>query len=165
MCPKKGRTNMNEQAAKTVSSSLTNQVHVVLPKDCNASCRLFGGILMQWIDIVAGVVARRHSGMGVTTASVDTLQFLAPAHLGDLISMTGRLTYVGRTSMEVCVDSYVEGLDGKRSHINHAYFVLVAIDKDNTPQPVPRLVLETAEEQAEWDAAERRRETRRRTRG
>ena len=83
-----------------------------MPADLNGYNRLFGGRLMQWIDVVAGVVARRHSGCEVTTASVDQLEFQAPAFVNDTIAMEGRITHVGRTSMEVRVDTFVESLAG-----------------------------------------------------
>ena len=93
--------------SKPVSASRTEQVHIVMPADVNGSYTLFGGILMQWIDMVAGVVSRRHSGMETRTAAVDHLEFLAPAHINDTVTLQGRVTYVGNTSMEVCVDTYV----------------------------------------------------------
>lgn len=150
-----------EQKAKRVADSRTEQVHILMPADSNGTYRMFGGILMQWIDIVAAVVARRHSGSNVTTASVDNLQFLAPAHINDTVILVGRMTYAGRTSMEVCVDTFVEALDGQRRHVNKAYVVMVAVDGQNCPQAVPQLIPETKEEQAEWKAAEIRRENRR----
>ena len=90
---------------KPVSASRAEQVHIVMPVDVNAGFNLFGGMLMQWIDVVAGVVARRHSESEILTAAVDHLEFLAPAHLNDTITLLGRVTYVGNTSMEVCVDT------------------------------------------------------------
>ena len=100
--------------SKPVSASRTEQVHIVMPADVNGSYTLFGGILMQWIDVVAGVVSRRHSGMETRTAAVDHLEFLAPAHINDTVTLQGRVTYVGNTSMEVCVDTYVEHLECRR---------------------------------------------------
>ena len=83
---------------------------------------------MQWIDVVAGVVSRRHSGMETRTAAVDHLEFLAPAHINDTVTLQGRVTYVGNTSMEVCVDTYVEHLEcpHDRSRVNRAYLTMVA---------------------------------------
>lgn len=111
---------------------------------------------MEWIDIVAAVVARRHSGRNVTTAVVDTLTFQAPARANDTIIICGYVTYVSRTSMEVCTKTYVENLNGSRQLINTAYLVMVALDENENPTVVPRLILETEEEKAEWAAAEKR---------
>ena len=146
--------------AKTVSDSRTSHVEILMPGALNGYHRLFGGRLMEWIDVVAGVVARRHSGCEVTTASIDNLEFQAPAYVNDTIVLEGRITYVGRTSMEVRVDTFVEELGGARRQVNRAYLVMVALDKDHKPTQVPWLVLENEEDQAEWDAGVRRRELR-----
>ena len=114
--------------------------------------------------VVAAVVARRHSGRDVTTACVDTLEFAAPAHVNDTILIIGRMTYVGRTSMEVRVETYTENREGMRRRINRAYFVLVAIDDEENPVEVPRLALETDEDRLEWENGKKRRELRRKRR-
>ncbi|MGN1304863.1 MAG: acyl-CoA thioesterase [Oscillospiraceae bacterium] len=149
---------------KTVKDSYAEQVQILTQKDMNGYNRLFGGRLMEWIDIVASVVARRHSGKNVTTAVVDTLTFKAPAHLNDTVILCGRITYVGRTSMEVCVETYVEHLDSSRTLINTAYVIIIAIDENEKPVEVPRLRLETEEEKAEWALAEKRAEIRKQRR-
>lgn len=141
---------------KRISDSKTEQVHILMQKDINGYQRLFGGRLMEWIDIVAAVVARRHSGCEVTTVSVDSLQFKAPAYVNDTLAMSGKITHVGTSSMEVRVDTYVERLSGKREHINTAYVVLVAIDKEGKPVAVPQVLLETDEEREEWERGKKR---------
>jgi len=145
---------------KTVAQSHTQQVQIVMPSHINGYNRLFGGRLMEWIDVVAGVVARRHSGLEVTTACIDQLVFEAPAFVNDTVVLDGVMTYAGRTSMEVRVDTYAEALDGKRSRVNRAYLVMVALDENNRPAPVPPLIPETTEEKLEYRAAEQRREAR-----
>lgn len=146
-----------EYLRKRVADSRTEQVHIVMPEFLNGQNRLFGGALMEWIDVVAGVVARRHAGSEVTTAVVDQLSFLAPAHLGDTVISIGEITYVGKTSMEVRVETFVERLTGERELVNRAYFVMVAVDEHDRPTHVPGLILETVEERTEWRKAERRR--------
>ncbi len=141
---------------KTVRESYAEQVQVLTQANINGYNRLFGGQLMEWIDVVAAVVARRHSGRNVTTAVVDTLSFNAPAYPNDTVIVCGHLTHTGRTSMEVCVKSYVENLDGTRKLINTAYLVMVALDENEKPVPVPSLRIETDEERSEWEAAEKR---------
>ena len=136
--------------AKTVADSKTEVVHLVRPTHLNGANRLFGGILMQWIDEVAGIVAKRHSGCNVTTASVDNLTFLSGAYQNDMVVIKGKITWVGTSSMEVCVDTYVENLSGERAHINCAQFMMVALDKDDKPVKVPRLTLQTEEEHRAW---------------
>ncbi len=141
---------------KRVKDSYSEQVQVLTQANINGYNRLFGGQLMEWIDVVAAVVARRHSGHNVTTAVVDTLTFQAPAHANNTLIICGYITYVRRTSMEVCVKTYVENLSGSRRLINTAYLVMVALDENEDPTEVPRLLLETDEERAEWEAAEKR---------
>lgn len=145
---------------KRVSDSVVETVHIVRPNHLNGAGRLFGGILMQWIDEVAALVAKRHTHKNVITVSVDNLSFLKGAYQKDVIVIVGRVTYTGRTSMEVEVDSFVEALDGERMHINHAYFTMVALDENDMPSQVPGLLLETDEERAKWERAKRRREVR-----
>ncbi len=146
--------------SKTVADSRTETVYIVRPNHLNAANRLFGGILMQWIDEVAGIVAKRHSNSNVTTAAVDNLTFLHGAFQNDMIVIKGKLTWVGSTSMEVCVDTYVETLDGQRQRINNAHFIMVALDKDGKPAPVPKLILQTEDEHLAWAHGEERRRIR-----
>ena len=149
-----------ELISKKVEDSMTETIHMVMPNHLNGANRLFGGILMQWIDETAGIVAKRHAQCNVITASVDNLKFLKGAYQDDLVVVRGKITYVGRTSMEVRVDSYVESLDGIRRPINRAYFVMVALDENDRPQEVPRLIVETPTEIAEWETAKMRAEVR-----
>ena len=136
--------------AKTVDDSRVEAVHIVRPNHLNSANRLFGGILMQWIDEVAGIVAKRHSMSNVTTASVDNLTFLQGAYQNDLVVIKGKMTWVGNTSMEVCVDTYVETPAGQRTRINNAHFMMVALDKNDQPVKVPRLILQTEDEELAW---------------
>lgn len=71
--------------------------------------------------------------------------------------LVGCITHVGKTSMEVRVDTFVESLAGERRRINRAYLVMVALDDNEQPTPVPGLILETDEEKQEWEAAIKRR--------
>lgn len=141
---------------KYVSDSLTEQVHILMSPHINGSGRLFGGQLMEWIDVVAAVTARRHCGCNVTTAALDSLRFAQAAFLNELLVLQGRITHVGRTSMEVRVETFAEAMGGERRMINRAYFVMVALDENHEPTEVPRLIVKSGEEREEWDAAERR---------
>lgn len=141
---------------KKVIDSCTEQVYIIRYQFINGYGRLFGGQLMQWIDELAGIVCRRHCGMGVTTAAIDNLIFKAAAYQNDMIVLKAKLTYVGKTSMEVQVNTYIEDQHGKRKIINVAYVVMVAIDEDGKPQEVPGLFLETEEEKTDWEAGRKR---------
>ena len=146
--------------AKTVDDSRVETVHLIRPTHLNGADRLFGGILMQWIDEVAGIVAKRHSMANVTTASVDNLTFLHGAYQNDMVVIKGKLTWVGSTSMEVCVDTYVESLGGERHRINNAHFMMVALDENDKPVKVPKLILRTEDEHLAWSHGEERRRIR-----
>ena len=147
-------------SSKFVRDSRVEQVHMLMYGDMNGYGRLFGGRLMEWIDVVAGVVSRRHSGCDVTTAAIDRLDFIAPAYIGDTVVLEGVMTYTGRTSMEVRVDTYVEKLSGSRERINRAYLVMVALDPEGKPAPVPALIPESIEEKAEFEAGKKRKKAR-----
>ena len=117
--------------AKTVDESRVETVRIVRPNHLNEANRLFGGILMQWIDEVAGIVAKRHSMSNVTTASVDNLTFLHGAYQNEMVVIKGKLTWVGSSSMEVCVDTYVENHLGERRRINSSGYMAEAKGKDS----------------------------------
>ena len=141
---------------KKVNESRTEQMYIVRSLHINGYGRLFGGQLMQWIDELAGIVCRRHSGLSVTTAAIDNLNFKDAAYQNDMIVLVGKLTYVGKTSMEVRVDTFIEDNQGVRKCINRAYVVMVAIDQDGNPIEVPGLMIETENEKLEWQGGERR---------
>ncbi len=153
-------------ANKNVEDSVTELTKVIKYSDINSENRLFGGMLMSWIDEVAGTVALRHSGNPVATAAIDNMQFKQGAVLNDIVVIIGKITHVGKTSMEVRVDTYVEDKQtGMRHVLNRAYLTEVCIDEDNTPVIVPYgLNVRTENEKAEWQGAERRRELRRQRR-
>ena len=147
--------------SRKVSDSIVETVHMIRPNHLNSAGRLFGGMLMQWMDEIAGIVAKRHTRMNVITASIDNLRFLKGAYQRDIVIIIGKITYVGKTSMEVKVDSYVEHPEtGERTLINRAYFTMVALDVNDRPTLVPRLELTTDEEREEWEKAEKRRDMR-----
>lgn len=126
--------------SKTIEQSRTHQAHIVFAEDINGVGRLFGGRLVEWMDILAAVVARRHSEREVTTASIDKVDFASPAMLNDTVILMGELEIVGNTSMTVKITAYVEKLSGERIVINKAKFVMVALDQSGVPTKVPRLI-------------------------
>lgn len=150
-----------QRPAKPVSASRTEQIQILMPEHINGYRRLFGGRLVEWIDVVAAVTARRHSGCNVTTVAIDNLQFKAPAYVNNTVLLVGSVTYVGRTSMEIRVDTFIEQLGGEKNLINRAYLVMVALDENERPTPVPALICETEEERTEWEAGLRRNALRR----
>ena len=149
-----------DRELKRVEDSRVETMRIVRPNHLNSAGRLFGGVLMQWIDEAAGLVAKRHARRDVITASVDSLKFLKGAYQGDTIVIVGKIKYVGNTSMEVRVDTYCENIEGERRPINRAYFSMVALDEYDKPTPVPGILLETEVQKAEWENGEKRRANR-----
>ena len=149
-----------ERRDKTVAESRVETYHIIMPENMNDSGRLFGGRLMCWIDEVAGLVGRRHAQMNVTTGTVENLRFLRGAYLQEMIVIVGKVTYVGNSSMEVKVESFVEKTAGEKDLINRAYLTMVGIDENNKPCRRPRLSLQTEEDRKEWEKAEMRRRIR-----
>ncbi|MDE6781915.1 MAG: acyl-CoA thioesterase [Ruminococcus sp.] len=150
---------MNEKIRnKKVEESITETTKLLQYREINGQNRLFGGRLMEWIDEVAALTAMRHCGGLVTTCAVDNLRFKYGAYLNEIIVLIGKMTYVGNSSMEVRVDTYVEDIEtGIRRAINHAYLICVHVDNDGKPIPVKYgLEVETLSEKAEWEGAVRR---------
>lgn len=131
---------------------------VMLPTDANPAGNVHGGVLMQLADTAGGVAASRHARGRVVTAVVDSMTFEQPVYVGDLVSLHGRVTWVGRTSLETRVVIEAESIaTGERRRVSTAYFVYVALDERGKPRPVPPLLLQTDEQRRDWQEAERRR--------
>jgi acyl-CoA hydrolase len=140
------------ERAKPVAYSRSEQIQFIMPQHSNRFGRLFGGQLMAWIDVIAAVVAFRHSDGDCTTASVDYVSFEKPISVKDLIVLDGRVTCVGNSSMEIRVDTFIERAGFVREHVNRAYVTYVAVDGEGRPRRVPRLELHTDEDKAEYAA-------------
>jgi acyl-CoA hydrolase len=133
-------------------------VELVLPNDANTMGNVLGGRVLHWIDLAAAIVAHRHCRTEAVTASMDEVSFLAPIRVGQMAVITARMTYVGRTSMEIRVDVQSEDLmSGERRQTSTAYLTFVAVDKNGHPTDVPPLLFETEDEKREARAAEARR--------
>lgn len=134
---------------------------MVLPSHTNSLKSIFGGVIMSWIDIAAAISAQRHSHRPVVTASIDALNFVAPAYTGWVINLKASVNFVSRTSMEVGVRVDAENpIEGKFHHVASAYATFVALGDDGKPCPVPKLILETDEQKRRYEDAKRRREVR-----
>lgn len=131
---------------------------VVAPAMLSPNKTLFGGYIMSWIDEVAFMSARRYSGQStVVTANIDNISFLYPIKEGEQVVLTARVNYVGRSSMEIGVRVEIENaFSGKLTHTNSAYLTFVALDSRAKPVSVPKLMLETEEDQRRYEEAKLR---------
>ncbi|HUS70972.1 MAG TPA: acyl-CoA thioesterase [Anaerolineae bacterium] len=137
---------MTEQGKRIGDSQVTIS-QVMLPTDANAYGNVHGGVIMKLVDDAGAIVATRHSRSIVVTVAVDSMTFLSPIYVGNLVTLTAALGYVGRTSMEVEVLVEAEDpLTGDRTHTNTAYLVYVALDDDGQAREVPPLVAESEQE-------------------
>jgi acyl-CoA hydrolase len=139
----------------------------VMPTHTNGTAGvLFGGVVMQWIDVCAGVSAMRHAEGPVVTASIDRLDFLSPIRLGDIVVLQAQVNFAARTSMEVgCRVETEDPRTRERRYTTKAYLTFVAVDELGRPRPVRALRPETEEEQRRYAEAAERRQARLRAAG
>lgn len=149
----------NTPRARHPDESTTTMTELVLPQHTNAVGTCFGGTILSWIDIAAGICAGRHASCTAVTVAFDDVHFITPVRLGDIVNIVARLCYVGRTSMEIRVDVWRERYDEPREHANTAYVVFVAVDERGHPLPVPPLVVDNeADRIRQEQAVDRRRQ-------
>jgi acyl-CoA hydrolase len=147
--------------SRTVSESQAERSEIIFPGDSNALGNLFGGRLMQFIDLVGAVAAVRHSRAIVVSASIDHLDFVAPVHVGDLLILKASVNRAFRTSMEVGVKVMVENaFEQSLRHVSSAYVTYVAVDREGNRMNVPCVVPETEHQKRRYADAARRRELR-----
>jgi len=130
---------------------------LVFPSDTNHHGTMFGGKVMEYIDKVAAIAGMRHARMQIVTASSDSLDFLAPIRLGDIIQLEAFVTWTHKSSMEVFVKVEAEQVaSGERKTSVTAFLTVVALDEAGRPSPVPAAVPESGEERRLHAAAEER---------
>ncbi|HPZ04440.1 MAG TPA: acyl-CoA thioesterase [Clostridiales bacterium] len=146
---------------KTPSESMVEMTELVLPNDTNLLGNLLGGRLMHLIDVAGAMAAQRHSNRVVVTASIDSVDFRNPVKQGRAVILRAKVTWVGRTSMEVAVEVFSEDfLTGEQEFTSKAYLTFVAVDSEGKPVEVCGLRPETEEEKQEFEAAIKRRSER-----
>lgn len=143
------------------SISRTIQTKLVLPPDTNHMGTIFGGTVLACIDEIAAITAMKHSGNVVVTASIDTVNFLSSARVGDILILEGVVISTGRTSMEVYVKVKCQHLEtGKRTTTTTAILTMVAVKCDGIPTKVCGVIPETEEEKSLFRSAQVRKERR-----
>jgi acyl-CoA hydrolase len=152
---------MPKAKGRTVAESKTEMLEVVLPNDANPLGNILGGKVMHLIDIAGAIAAHRHSHSLVVTAAVDTLDFVHPIRVGEVILLRSQVTRAFHTSMEVEVRVFREDyITGERRQTSSAFVTYVAIDSQGQPSRVPRLIPQTADERRRYHEALRRRRRR-----
>jgi len=147
--------------ARTPGASRVEMTQIVMPFHTNYNGSLFGGQVVQWIDVCAAVAAQRHSGGNAVTASIDRLDFLSPIAMGDIVILQAQVNFASRTSMEVgCRVESEDPVTGKRHYTTKAYLTFVALGADGKPRVVPAIELGTDVERRRHADALRRREQR-----
>ena len=152
-------------SSKTIKNSNVVMHELVLPNDTNVLGNVHGGRVMCLMDICAAMSAYKHARMPVVTASVDRLDFLAPAKKGDILKLQSSVNYAHTTSMEIGVRIDAEDpFTGDVMHTATAYLTFVAIDDKNKPTKIPKIIPETDDEKRRYERAKERHLTRRKER-
>ncbi len=139
---------------KPMSASRSILGQVMLPNDANPMGNVHGGSIMKMVDVGSAISAMRHSGRQVVTVALDHMDFKEPAYIGDLITITSNVAYVGHTSMVIYAVVEAENpTGGKRVVISSCYLTFVAIGDEGRPALVPPLLAETPEEQENMERA------------
>ena len=141
--------------------SRVEMTEMILPSDANPIGTVFGGKVMQWIDVAAGIAAARHCRKVVVTVSMDTLHFHAPMRVGEVAVLEAKINAAFKTSMECGVTVHSEDLlTGEQRLCTSALLTFVALGKDDRPTRVPPLLPETEDECRVFAEAQLRREVR-----
>ncbi|MFQ5781968.1 MAG: acyl-CoA thioesterase [Nitrosopumilus sp.] len=133
----------------------------MFPSDANPAGNVFGGEILKHIDMVAGIVAQRHSQSNAVTVSMDSVNFLKPVFVGNVLKLNARINYVHNSSMEIEVKSESEDIvTGIRTITGTAFVTFVALDKNGKPLCVPKLSLKTDEDRVKFEEGKVRMEKR-----
>jgi uncharacterized protein (TIGR00369 family) len=147
--------------SKKVADSRVEIAQVMYPEHANPNGNVHGGNLLKLVDQAAAIVAVRHTRLNCVTASLDRMDFISPVYIGNLVIVRASLNYVSRTSMEVGVRIEAECLrTGTHTHVGSAYVTFVALDDDDKPTEIPRLITETVDEKRRFQEARNRKEIR-----
>ena len=146
---------------KPVRESISEYAELALPTDANGMGNVLGGKVMHLVDLAGALAAMRHTRRSAVTAAVDSLVFLHPGHIGDLITLRSSVNRAFRTSLEAGVTVETENLlTGQKVHTCSAYLTFVALDENGKPTPIPPVIPETETEKRRYREAGERREHR-----
>jgi len=143
---------------RPVRESIAEYAEVAMPTDANPLGSMLGGRIMHLVDLTAALAAMRHTRTPVVTASVDSMTFLHPVRIGQLVTLKASVNRVFRTSMEIGVKVWVEDImSGDVKHTSSAYLTFVALDREGNRIAVPPVIPETDDERRRYQAAGERR--------
>ncbi len=141
---------------KTVRSSHISISQLMLPSHTNFSGKIHGGFILSLLDQIAFACASKFSGNYCVTASVDTVNFLKPIEVGELVTMKASVNYVGKSSMIIGIRVEAENIQtGVIKHCNSSYFTMVSKDKKGNNSLVPGLILKTLKDVSRFENAVR----------
>lgn len=147
--------------AYPMSRSHTTQTRLILPPDANQYGSIFGGKILAYIDEIAAIACMKHTGREVVTASFDSVDFVSPAYVGDMLELEAIITSTGRTSMEVYVRVLSRNVKtGEEKLTTESFVTMVAIDEEGKPTPVPAVYPETEKEEKLYKAGLERQKAR-----
>ncbi len=152
------KTNDNKlsDGSKTPEQTIVIKTELILPAMANLMNSLQGGQMMHFMDIAGALTCRKHAGYEVATVAVDKIEFRHPVQVGEVITITSKLIWVGRTSMKVKINAVSENLkSGETKMTNTAFFTYVALDDNGHPVSVPRLCPQTEEEKNAFNSEQR----------
>ncbi len=147
--------------SKKISDSKVEIAQVMMPEHSNGAGNIHGGYILKLVDQAGAIVAARHTHSNIVTASLDRMDFISPVYVGNLVFAKALCNFVSNTSMEIGVRVEAECLrTGTHTHVGSAYLTFVALDKEDKPTMVPKLILETDDDKRRFEEAKKRREIR-----
>lgn len=137
---------------KSPAESHAEVIVRMFPSDANPAGNVFGGEILKHIDMVAGIVAQRHSQSNAVTVCMDSVNFLKPIFVGNVLTLNARINYVHNSSMEIEVKAEAEDIvTGIRTVTGTAFVTFVALDNNGKPMHVPKLALKTDDDRKKFE--------------
>jgi len=147
-----------DPSAKPVSASRITLAQMMQPEHANIQGNVHGGWIMKLMDEAGALACMRHAQRRVVTVAVDQMTFRQPIRIGDLVTLTAEVSFVGHTSMEAEIHVVAENpVTGECTHTNTAYLVYVALDENGEPVAVPALLPENEAQRLRLEQGKERR--------
>lgn len=152
---------MSTNKEKSPDETKAQVIVRMFPSEANPAGNVFGGEILKHIDMVAGIVAQRHAQSNAVTVSMDSVNFLKPVYVGNVLKLNARINYVHKSSMEIEIRVEAEDIEsGQKTITGTAFVTFVALDKNGKPAPVPKLLLKTDGDRQKFDEGKQRMEKR-----